>query len=100
MSNFEKYKLSVQSPMGKQESELFLAKDGDQLSGKMVGASDGSEFSIEDGKADGDQLSWIVKVDKPMPVTLTFTGTSNGASIEGEVAFGAFGKGPFTATQS
>jgi len=100
MSNFEKYNLSVQSPMGKQESELFLAQDDNQLTGKMVGVSDGSEFSIEDGKADGDQLSWIVKVDKPMPVTLTFSGTSNSNGIEGEVTFGAFGKGPFTATQA
>ena len=98
MNNSEKFNLSVQSPMGKQESELFLAQDGATLSGKMVAAN--GETHIEDGKADGDQLSWIVKVDKPMPVTLTFSGTRSGDSIEGEVAFGAFGKGPFTATKA
>lgn len=98
MSDSEKYNLSVQSPMGKQESELFLSQDGEALSGKMV-AKDG-ETNIEDGKADGDQLSWSVKLDKPMPVTLTFSGTRNGDGIEGEVAFGAFGKGPFTATKA
>ena len=98
MSDSEKYSLSVQSPMGKQESELFLAQDGAELSGKMVAAN--GETNIEDGKADGDQLSWTIKVDKPMPVTLTFSGTRGDNGIEGEVAFGAFGKGPFTATKA
>ena len=97
-SGSEKFNLSVQSPMGKQESELFLVQDREALSGKMVAAN--GETNIEDGKADGDQLSWTIKVDKPMPVTLTFSGTRNSNSIEGEVTFGAFGKGPFTATKT
>lgn len=98
MSNAEQFSMSVQSPLGKQESELYLSQDGDQLSGKMVAAN--GETAIEDGKADGDQLSWTAKVEQPMPVTLTFTGTRSGDTIEGEVAFGAFGKGPFTATKA
>lgn len=97
-SGAEKYSLTVQSPMGKQESELFLSQDGNTLSGKMIAAN--GESAIEEGKADGDALSWVVKIDKPMPVTLTFSGTRNDDGIEGEVAFGAFGKGPFKASKS
>ena len=48
MSNFEKYNLSVQSPMGKQESELFLAQDDNQLTGN------GCEAEAEHGVAGGD----------------------------------------------
>jgi hypothetical protein len=98
MSDSEKFSISVKSPMGTQESDLFLTSDGDQLIGKMV--SPDGEINIDEGKIDGDQLSWTAKVDKPVAVTLSFSGTRNGDSIEGEVKFGMFGKGPFSAIKT
>ena len=98
MSQTEKYLLEVQSPLGKQESELFLTISGEQLEGKMV-AGDG-ETAIEEGKVNGDELVWSVALSKPIPVTLEFTGQRSGDSITGEVKFGAFGNGPFTAQKA
>ena len=98
MNDAQKWALTVQSPMGQQDSDLFLNEDGNTLTGKML-ASNG-ETNIEDGKMDGNQLSWTVKVDKPMPVTLSFSGTRNGDTIDGQVKFGAFGSGPFKATKA
>jgi len=98
MNDAQKWALTVQSPMGQQDSDLFLNEDGNTLTGKML-ASNG-ETNIEDGKMDGNQLSWTVKVDKPMPVTLSFSGTRNADTIDGQVKFGAFGSGPFKATKA
>lgn len=98
MGDSEKFTISVKSPMGTQESDLFLTSDGNKLTGKMV--SPDGEVGLDKGKLDGDKLSWTAKLDKPMPVTLTFSGTRSGDVIEGEVKFGFFGKGPFTATKA
>jgi len=52
---------------------MFLAK-GEALTGHMVGM-DGEQIPIENGKVDGDKISYTVTVDfGGMPLEMSYTG--------------------------
>ena len=87
------WKITVNSPMGKQESTLELAADGAVLTGKQ--SAQGNTSDIKDGKADGDKVSWSNSVTTPFPMTLEFTGTVAGDTLNGSVKAGSFGSFPF-----
>lgn len=89
-----KWTLTIKTPMGDQTGVLTLAQDGDALTGEMSGASGAAP--IENGKVDGDTLSWHAKVTSPMPITLEFTGKLDGDNLNGDVKLGAFGMSTFT----
>src|SRR5204862_864569 len=58
----------IASPMGDQKSALAVNSSGDEVAGTMTGAN--GSIDIENGKTDGDQVSWTMNVTSPMPVTL------------------------------
>jgi hypothetical protein len=87
------WKITVNSPMGKQESTLELKADGAALTGKQ--SANGNTSDIKDGKVDGDKITWSNSVTTPFPMTLEFTGTVAGDSLTGSVKAGAFGSFPF-----
>ncbi|HVK99472.1 MAG TPA: hypothetical protein VM553_06650 [Dongiaceae bacterium] len=64
----------VKTPTGEQKSVITLKSNGDQLTGTMNSAEYGVQ-DIEDGKYDGETLTWKSKTTKPMKLTLTYTGT-------------------------
>ncbi len=89
-----KWNVTIKTPMGDQKALVELTQDGAALNGKMSGAM--GSINIENGKVDGDTLSWNAKVTSPMPLTLEFSGKQDGANLNGTVKFGAFGSGPFS----
>jgi len=88
----------VNSPMGKQESGLELKADGAVLTGTQSGQ--GQSQPIKDGKVDGDKVSWSNSITQPFPMTLEFTGTVAGDTLNGKVKAGAFGSFDFTGTRA
>ncbi len=88
------YNVTVNSPMGAQDSVLTLVTDGDSLSGTMAGAQGTQEFS--GGKVDGNNLEWEVEMTSPMPMTIEISATVEGDSISGDMKLGAFGNAAFS----
>ena len=92
------WSLVIKTPMGEQTSDLTVQAQGSSLTGTMSGAAGSS--TIENGKVEGDQLSWSAKITNPMPMTLDFSGTVQGDALDGSVKLGAFGNAPFSGTRA
>ena len=88
------WKVVTKSPMGDQKSTLTLKSEGSSITGTM--SAGGKQSDIENGKIDGDKVSWSAKLSVPMPVTLEFDGVVSGDSVSGNVKVGSFGKAPFS----
>lgn len=89
------WKITVQTPMGPQDSTLTLKSDGAKLTGTQV-APNGGSAEIENGSVSGNAVSWKAKITKPMPLTLEFSATIDGDTMSGNVKFGMMGSGAFS----
>ncbi|RLP53381.1 MAG: hypothetical protein D6160_16410 [Ketobacter sp.] len=91
------WNLILKAPNGEQQSVLTLKSEGDALTGTIANDSFGVQ-DIEDGKYDGETLSWKSKITKPMKLTLTYTATlDENNNIKGK-ANAMMAKIPFTGT--
>jgi hypothetical protein len=88
------WNLTMNTPMGDRETTLSLKSAGGALTGTQ--AAEGNSTEIFDGTVDGNEVSWKVSIDKPMPLTLEFTGKISGDSIAGDVGIGPMGSFPFS----
>ncbi|MEM6650660.1 MAG: hypothetical protein AAF603_10450 [Pseudomonadota bacterium] len=88
------YNVSIDTPMGKQESVVTLTQAGDDLNGTM--AAQGDQIDIKNGKVNGDTATWDADITKPMPMTLSFEAKKEGDGINGSVKLGAFGNASFS----
>jgi hypothetical protein len=88
------WKLTINTPMGEQQSTLTITAVGAQLTGTQSAPS-GESAPIVEGIADGNSLSWKAAIIRPMPMTLEFSGTVNGDQMSGEVKLGMFGTSTF-----
>jgi hypothetical protein len=93
------WKLTVNTPMGTQDSTLTIASSGATLTGTQS-AGHGEGKPIEDGTVNGNDISWKASITKPMAMTLTFNGTVEGDSISGSVKLGMFGSASFTGVRA
>jgi hypothetical protein len=82
------------TPMGTQTISLELASAGTTLTGKMSGS--GGSVELFDGHVEGNKASWRADITKPMPLTLEFSVTVDGAEMSGSVKLGMFGDAPLT----
>ena len=89
--------ITINSPMGANKGTLTLAVDGSTMTGTMSSAQ--GETDIQDGKADGNEISWTANIPSP-PIKLTCTATIDGDSISGNIALGVFGNATLTGTRS
>jgi hypothetical protein len=89
-----KWEITINSPLGAQKATLDLKSDGASLTGSQQAAQ--GSGPVENGKVDGNSLSWSAKISSPMPMTLDFTGTVEGDKLSGSVKAGSFGSFPFT----
>lgn len=89
-----KWNLTIKTPMGDQTGVLTLKQEGEALTGEMSGPA--GTTAIENGKVEGDTLSWHAKVTSPMPLTLEFEGKEEGGNLSGNVKLGAFGTSTFS----
>jgi hypothetical protein len=93
-----KWNATIDTPMGKQQVELDLTVSGDAVTGTASQA--GQTSTLDEGKAEGSDLTWKVSVTRPFPMTLTFTVAVNGDEMTGNVKAGSFPPAPLTGTRA
>ena len=91
------YECITKTPMGDQKSDVTIIVDGDTFTGSNVGAM--GSMDLEDGKVDGNKLTWSMKMTVPMPMTLEGEATVDGDTLTGSVKAGAFGTFPMNGTR-
>ena len=89
---------TLDSPMGAQQMTLTLVTDGTKLSGKLEGQRGTMEFT--DGTVDGNNLTWSVSLEQPMPMQIDTTATIDGDTLTGESKLGSFGTAKLTGTRA
>ncbi len=88
------YEVVTKTPMGDQQGTLTLIVDGDTVTGQQVGAL--GTMDVENGKVDGNSVTWVSNMTVPMPMTLEVVAVVDGDTIEGTVKAGAFGDMPMS----
>ena len=83
------YDCVTKSPMGDQQSVLTVNVDGDTFTGTNAGGM--GTLDIEDGRVNGDTISWKMQMKVPMPMELDCQATIDGDTLTGTVNAGAFG---------
>ena len=80
----------TKSPMGDQKSVLTIVPGDD---GTFTGTNQGATGSmeVENGKIDGNKLTWTMNMTVPMPMKLEGEATIEGDKLVGNVNAGAFG---------
>ncbi len=91
------YDCVAKTPMGDQKGVLTVVSSGDRFNGTFAGAL--GSLDVNDGKVDGDTLSWKMDMTMPMPMTLECEATVSGDSISGTMQLGAFGASAFSGTR-
>jgi uncharacterized protein YjdB len=91
------YNITVQTPMGAQQSKVTLKTDGNSLSGTDESAFGTTSFT---GTVSGDEVQWEETVKSPMgELKISFKGTVEGDKISGQ-ATTPFGPSPFEGTRA
>ena len=93
------WKLTINTPMGEQQSTLAIKASGTQLTGTQSAPS-GEAAPITDGTVNGNAVAWKASITRPMPLTLEFSGTVDGDKMSGEVKLGMFGASSFSGTRA
>ena len=91
------YECVTKTPMGDQKSDVTIVVNGDTFTGTNAGQMGSME--MENGKVDGNTLTWTMKMTVPMPMTLEGEATVDGDTITGNVKAGAFGSFPLSGTR-
>ncbi|MBA4162344.1 MAG: hypothetical protein C0515_09780 [Novosphingobium sp.] len=91
------YECVTKTPMGDQKSDVTIQVDGDTFTGTNAGAQ--GTLEMENGKVDGNKLTWTMKMTVPMPMTLEGEATIDGDTLSGGVKAGAFGTFPINGTR-
>ena len=91
------YDCVTKSPMGDQKSVFTVSSDGGSFTGQNAGAM--GSLDVENGKVDGNTLTWTMDMKVPMPMKLEGTATVDGDTITGQVKAGAFGTMAMTGTR-
>ncbi len=99
MSLSGSYTTTVKSPMGDQAGTFTIVDNGDgTFSGNMAGGM--GSMDVENGKVDGNTLTWEMNMTVPMPMKLECEATIEGDTLAGNVNAGAFGAMPVTGTKA
>jgi hypothetical protein len=92
------YDIVTKTPMGDQQGKFTVVPDGDGFTGQVTGPM--GSMDVNDGKVDGNKLTWKMDMKVPMPMTLDCSATVDGDAISGEVKAGAFGSMALTGTRA
>jgi hypothetical protein len=92
-----KYDCVTRTPLGDQPSTFTVTVEGDRFSGVNEGPL--GTMEIEDGRVDGNRLTWTMRMTTPMPMSLDCDATIDGDKLTGNVRAGAFGNMPMTGTR-
>jgi hypothetical protein len=91
------YDCITKSPLGDQKSVFTVTTNGDTFTGQNAGTM--GSMDVEDGKVDGNKLTWVMNMKVPMPMTLTCEATVDGDTLTGTVNAGAFGSMAMSGTR-
>ncbi|QTD57038.1 hypothetical protein [Parasphingorhabdus cellanae] len=91
------YDCVTKSPMGDQQSVVTIVTDGDTFTGTNEGAMGSME--LENGKIDGNELTWVMNMTVPMPMKLEGKATVVDGVLTGSVNAGAFGEMAMSGTK-
>jgi len=91
------YECITKSPMGDQKSVFTVKSDGDSFTGQNAGAM--GSLDVENGKVNGNTLTWTMNMKVPMPMTLEAEATIDGDTLTGTIKAGAFGSMAMTGTR-
>jgi hypothetical protein len=91
------YDCITKSPMGDQKSVFSVQVDGDSFTGQNAGAM--GSMDVENGKVDGNKLTWTMNMKVPMPMTLECEATVDGDNLTGTIKAGAFGSMAMSGTR-
>ena len=91
------YDCITKSPMGDQKSVFTVTSDGDSFSGQNAGAM--GALDVQNGKVDGNKLTWTMDMKVPMPMTLECEAVIDGDVLTGTIKAGAFGSMAMTGTR-
>lgn len=83
------YDCVTKTPMGDQKSVMTIKVDGDTFTGDNVGAM--GSLEMNDGKVNGNTITWTMDMKVPMPMKLEGEATVDGDTITGNIKAGAFG---------
>lgn len=87
----------MKTPVGDRKVSFKFIVEGSLLKGTMT--DDDGTSEISKGSVEGANLKWSAKVNKPMSMTLDFTGVINGDVIVGS-SKGMLGSAKFTAQRN
>jgi hypothetical protein len=91
------YEVVTKTPMGDQKSTMTVEVNGDSFTGTNAGAQ--GTLTMENGKVDGNKITWTMNMTVPMPMTLEGEATVDGDTITGGVKAGAFGTFPLSGSR-
>ena len=91
------YDCVTKSPMGDQKSVFTVSSDGGSFTGQNAGAM--GSLDVENGKVDGNKLTWTMNMKVPMPMTLEAEAVIDGDTLTGSIKAGAFGSMAITGTR-
>ncbi len=83
------WKLTIATPMGAQDGQLFVSDHGDHFSGRIEAPLGNLDVA---GAIAGNRLTWVMDIRKPIPLKVTFDVTINGDAMSGTAKMGLFGK--------
>lgn len=91
------YDFVVNSPMGEQTGTITVVPDdsGTSFTGSLNGSL--GTMDINDGTISGNTLTWQMKMNMPLPMTLNCEATVDGDDVAGSIDAGMMGKMPLTA---
>lgn len=91
------YECALRTPMGEQKGTLTVLPNeaGAGFTGTLSNAMMGT-MSIDDGRIEGNTLSWNAKVSAPMPMDIACQATVEGDTLTGTVKAGMFGSMPLS----
>lgn len=89
--------MTVESPMGTGNPSLTLVQKGEDVTGTYKGQLGEAKLA---GTVKGNALSLVYDIDaQGMQLKITYTGTVDGNTISGKVAYGDQGEGTFKGTK-
>lgn len=85
------WNVTVQSQTGERQGTFIIASAGDSFTGEVI--TDLWTAPCENGKVDGNTLTWTNRITEPMAVTVTCRVAIDGDDLTGEVDMGSMGRG-------
>ena len=83
------YDVTTRTPMGDQKGTLTVVVDGDSFTGTVTNPM--GTMDVQDGKVNGNTLTWKMDMKVPMPMSLDCEATIDGDALTGKIVAGAFG---------